>query len=154
MNLISKYEIRLITGSIIFRLIFRPCKVDKFTVHSKMDENVGILRIFPSMPIQTIKSFLQPPMKGCVLQSFGAGNVPCNRPDLIDALKEANQRGVIVVNCTQCMTGSVADLYETGRQLLDCGVIPGFDMVCIKTRIFISYEIAKSKKTKKKFTDS
>jgi 60kDa lysophospholipase len=112
-----------------YRLIFRPCKVDRFSVHSKMDENVGILRIFPSMPTQTIKSFLQPPMKGCVLQSFGAGNVPCNRPDLIAALKEANERGVIIVNCTQCITGSVADLYETGRQLLDCGVIPGFDMV-------------------------
>lgn len=94
-----------------------------------MDENVGILRISPSMPTQTIRSFLQAPMKGCVLQTFGAGNVPSNRPELIKLLKEANDAGIIIVNCTQCITGSVADLYETGRQLYECGVIQGYDMV-------------------------
>lgn len=94
-----------------------------------MDENVGMLRIFPSMPTLTIKAFLQPPMKGVVLQTFGAGNVPNNREDLLQVLKDAADRGVIIVNCTQCITGSVADLYECGRQLFDCGVIPGYDMV-------------------------
>lgn len=94
-----------------------------------MDENVGMLRIFPSMPTQTIKAILQPPMRGVVLQTFGAGNVPNNREDLLEVLKEASDRGVIIVNCTQCITGSVADLYECGRQLIDCGVIPGYDMV-------------------------
>lgn len=62
-----------------YRLIFRPCSVDKFTVHTKLDENVGLLRIFPSISALTIKAFLQAPMKGVVLQTFGAGNVPSNR---------------------------------------------------------------------------
>lgn len=112
-----------------YRLIFRPCKVAKFAVHSQLDENVGILRIFPNMPTNTIRAFLQTPMRGVVLQTFGAGNIPCNRQDLTDTLKEATERGVIIVNCTQCITGSVAEIYETGRHLVDCGVINGYDMV-------------------------
>jgi 60kDa lysophospholipase len=118
-----------INVEIDYRLIFRPCKVAKFAVHSKLDENVGILRIFPNMPTNTIKAFLQPPMKGVVLQTFGAGNIPSNRQDLTDTLKEATERGVIIVNCTQCITGSVAEIYETGRHLMDCGVVNGYDMV-------------------------
>lgn len=124
-----------INVEIDYRSIFRPCKVAKFSVHSQLDENVGILRIFPNMPTQTIRAFLQAPMKGVVLQTFGAGNIPCNRQDLTDTLKEATDREVIIVNCTQCITGSVAEIYETGRHLIDCGVINGFDMViltCLK----------------------
>lgn len=120
-----------INVEIDYRSIFRPCKVAKFSVHSQLDENVGILRIFPNMPTQTIRAFLQAPMKGVVLQTFGAGNIPCNRQDLTDTLKEATDREVIIVNCTQCITGSVAEIYETGRHLIDCGVINGFDMVTL-----------------------
>lgn len=128
-----------INVEIDYRLIFRPCTVAKFAVNSKLDENVGILRIFPNMPTQTIKAFLQPPMLGVVLQTFGAGNIPCNRQDLTDVLKDATDRGVIIVNCTQCITGSVSEIYETGRHLVDCGVIPGYDMVT-----FIALKISKS----------
>jgi 60kDa lysophospholipase len=62
-----------------YRLIFRPCAVEKFNVHPYLNEYVGLLRIFPSISTATIKAFLQPPMKGVVLQSFGSGNIPSNR---------------------------------------------------------------------------
>lgn len=32
-----------------YRLIHRPCNVAKFLVHVKLNENVGVLRIFPSI---------------------------------------------------------------------------------------------------------
>lgn len=114
-----------ITLQIDYRLIYRPCTVDKFTVHGNLNENVGMLRIFPSISRATIQAFLQPPMQGVVLQTFGAGNIPSNRKDLLDELKKANERGVIIVNCTQCTTGSVSEIYESGQVLYDAGVISG-----------------------------
>ena len=39
------------------------------------------------------------------------------------------ERGVVIVNITQCVSGGVnCSLYETGKSLLDAGVISGADM--------------------------
>ncbi|XP_001662477.2 L-asparaginase [Aedes aegypti] len=127
-----------------YRLIFRPCTVEKFNVHVHMDENVGLLRVFPSISMTTVKAFLQPPMRGVVLQTYGAGNLPTNRPDLLEALRDAANREVLIVNCTQCTEGAVSDLYETGRQLQDIGVIPGFDMTPEAALVKLSYVISKA----------
>jgi len=68
-----------------------------------------------------------PPIRGVVLETFGAGNAP-QRSDVMEALKEACDRGVVVVAISQCAKGSVSDAYETGRSLLRAGVVPGSDM--------------------------
>ena len=54
-------------------------------------------------------------MQGVVLQSYGSGNIPDSRVDLIEDLKEATDRGVLVVNCTQCTNGHVTQAYAAGR---------------------------------------
>lgn len=131
-----------ITLQIDYRLIHRPCTVDKFRVHVTLNENVGVLRIFPSISAATIRAFLQPPMQGVVLQTFGSGNIPSNRKDLIDELKKATERGVIIVNCTQCTSGSVSGIYEAGQVLCDVGVISGFDMTPVskqKQKVLFRY---------------
>ena len=59
-------------------------------------------------------AFLQPPMKGVILQTFGAGNVPDEKP-LLDKLKEACDGGMVIVNCTQCSSGIVTTSYPAAR---------------------------------------
>lgn len=55
-------------------------------------------------------------MEGVVLQTYGAGNVPNIDANafLFQELKDACGRGVVVVNCTQCSSGVVRDLYAGG----------------------------------------
>ena len=57
---------------------------------------------------------------GAVLESYGAGNAP-RREDLLSAFREAAERGVVMVNVSQCITGAVADIYETGKALAAYG---------------------------------
>jgi lysophospholipase len=85
------------------------------------------LRLFPGITGATIRAFLMPPIRGVVLETYGAGNAP-QRADLVSSLTEACDRGVVIVAISQCAKGSVSDAYETGRTLLKAGVVPGADM--------------------------
>ncbi|CAO3614776.1 unnamed protein product [Mucor fragilis] len=117
-------------------LVLRPTQIAKFNVCQKLNPNVGSLRLFPGINDSTIRAFLAPPLQGVVLETFGAGNAPA-RPALLAALKEASDRGVVIVNCTQCRKGLVTDAYATGKQLSAIGVVPGADMTpeCALTKL-------------------
>ena len=76
-------------------------------------------------------------MKAVVLKTFGSGNAP-QKPWFIQQLKEATERGIIIVNITQCSSGAVEmERYETGIQLLQAGVISGYDSTpeCAVTKL-------------------
>ena len=92
-----------------------------------MPPSLAALRLFPGITAATVRAFLAPPIRGVVLESYGAGNAP-QRPDLMKLLKDAWARGVIIVGISQCVRGTVTDAYETGRTLQQVGVIPGGDM--------------------------
>jgi len=91
--------------------------------------SVGALRIFPGMSAQILQNILQPPLRGLILETYGAGNAPTNDRQFLQALADSVERGIIIVDCTQCLRGTV-DLrkYATGSALADIGVISGYDM--------------------------
>lgn len=98
-------------------------------LHTTMDRNVAVLKLFPGITDTFVHSFLATPgLKGIVLETYGAGNAP-SREWLYEELKEAVQRGIIIVNKTQCLTGSVnMDLYEVAQNLVKAGVLSGRDI--------------------------
>ena len=49
------------------------------------------------------------------MQSYGAGNGPSSRSDLLAIFREAADRGVIIINTTQCSKGAVSVSYATGK---------------------------------------
>jgi len=77
-----------------------------FKVHTDLETNVGVVTVFPGIQATQLRHLLAPPLKGCVLRTFGSGNMP-NDEELYDVLREATSRGVVIVNVTQCFTGTV-----------------------------------------------
>ena len=90
---------------------------------------VSALRLFPGISPDLVRNVLRPPLQGLVLEAFGVGNGPDHDRDFLAALEEATRRGVVIVDCTQCLEGTV-DLseYAAGSALARAGVISGFDM--------------------------
>ena len=101
----------------------------KLKVHKNLDNRVAILKIFPGMTSGYVKAILNiKELKALVIESFGSGNAP-TAGWFLNSIKEAVNRGLIVVNVTQCLSGSVdMNKYETGRGLADAGVISARDM--------------------------
>ncbi|MBQ9522364.1 MAG: asparaginase [Paludibacteraceae bacterium] len=98
-------------------------------LHTTIDTRVAVLKLFPGITEPVVKSILGiRNLRGVVLETYGSGNAPSAKW-LYKQLKQAVDRGVIIVNKTQCHTGSVdMGLYEVSQNLLRAGVISGYDI--------------------------
>lgn len=100
-----------------------------FKVHYNMDTNVMYMDLFPGINENVVRHQLSTPgLKGVVLKTYGAGNGPTQRW-FLDAVREAVDKGIVIVNISQCDNGTVMPMrYESGCGLYQAGVISGHDM--------------------------
>ncbi|NJK89624.1 MAG: type I asparaginase [Myxococcales bacterium] len=101
---------------------------DPFRVEPHMNPNVAALRLYPGLTERVLDNFLQPPLAGLVLETYGMGNGPDQRPALLEVLTRGTERGIVIVNVSQCMRGAVRPSYAAGKALADAGVVSGHDM--------------------------
>ena len=110
----------------------------------EMEEGaVTILPVFPGVQASHWLGLLSENVKGAVLLSYGAGNAPDKDPALLALLKAATDRGVVIVNVSQCGAGSVAaGAYAAGSALVKAGVISGKDMTYEAAFVKLSFLIS------------
>lgn len=98
-------------------------------VEYEMDTNVVFLDLFPGIQENVVRHILDTPgLKALVLKTFGAGNAPGEKW-FSKAIRDAVNRGIIVVNITQCPNGEVVPhRYMSGLGLAQTGVVPGGDL--------------------------
>jgi len=90
---------------------------------------IANLRLFPGFVADVLGYLLQQPLQGLILETYGSGNAPNNDPRFLRLLTEACDRGVIIINCTQCQQGKVEMAqYATGNSLQQAGLVSGHDM--------------------------
>ena len=90
---------------------------------------IATFRLFPGMSTEVLQHFLQRPLKGLVLETYGDGNGPTNDPKFVRAIRNAVDDGMVILGCTQCIQGGMTQAnYATGTALTNAGVIPGLDM--------------------------
>lgn len=102
---------------------------DKLMVFTKLENRVAILKIFPGFSAHIYKNLFDfEHVKGIIIETFGAGNAP-NNPEFRLLIGNYIRKGGIVLNITQCGSGSVQQgKYETSSFFDKAGVISGKDM--------------------------
>jgi len=97
--------------------------------HKNYDNNIAILKLFPGITEGQVRATLGlNGLRAVVLETYGSGNAP-SAGWFINAISEAINKGMVVLNVTQCNGGSVdMGKYITGKRLADTGVLSGYDM--------------------------
>ncbi|WP_405611406.1 asparaginase [Polaribacter sp. Asnod1-A03] len=101
----------------------------KFFVRKDLVKDVVVLKLFPGISLLVVESILNiKNLKGVVLETYGSGNAP-NSDSFIALLKKAIEKGIKIVNVTQCKSGRVImGHYDTSVLLKEIGVVNGMDI--------------------------
>lgn len=107
----------------------KPVSDQELELHSKMDSSIVILKLFPGLNRTVVEHIIKSPsVKGIVLESYGAGNVP-SEDWFLRLLEEGVTSNKIILNISQCNGGKVIHgKYQTSSALDRVGVISGEDL--------------------------
>ena len=111
-------------------------------LNKDIEDKVGFIKSFPGISEDYIEYHIDKGYKGLVIEGTGLGHVPNN---LIDSFKRAQDEGIPVIMTSQCLYGRVnMNVYSTGREILDAGVISGLDMTPETTYVKLCWALGQS----------
>ena len=98
----------------------------KLVLKPEFSEKVALIKFYPGLDPAVIDWYVERGCKGILLEGTGLGHVS---KYCFDAIRNAAARDVVVALASQCIWGRVnMNVYDTGRDLLNLGVIPLEDM--------------------------
>ncbi|MFB6093287.1 MAG: Glu-tRNA(Gln) amidotransferase subunit GatD [Haloquadratum sp.] len=114
------------TGTVEFRREYTERGAVDLDVRTDLNEHVDLLKFTPGMDLDRYGAMLEDAdLDGLVVEGTGLGHV---HTDLIPTLESLVDDGVVVAMTSQCLEGRVCDrVYDTGRDLLDAGVVEAGD---------------------------
>lgn len=106
-----------------------PRRPGPLNVHKRLDDHVGVIRLFPGIRAEWVRHALATPgLRAAVLTTFGSGNGPTDE-EFLGALRQARANDIVLVNVTQCVGGRVEQgRYVTSKAFVDMGVVSAHDM--------------------------
>ena len=115
---------------------------NELEINNAIEEKVGLIKSFPGISKDFIEYYIDKGYKGLVIEGTGLGHTP---NDLIDSFKRAKEENIPVVMTSQCLYGRVnMNVYSTGRELINAGVISGLDMTPETTYVKLCWALGQS----------
>ncbi len=99
-------------------------------LHTTLDDNIAVLKLYPGITLKAVSAVLNTPdLRAVIMETYGAGNAPSN-DDFLSLLKEGIDKGIIIINVTQCKGGGSVEIgkYGSSLKLGNIGVISGHDI--------------------------
>ena len=107
----------------------RPRPEAPFRFQPFAEVPIGVIKLFPGIQFELFEHIMTESLKGVILESFGAGNIPSSRTSILPIIEKAHRNGSIIVVCSQCVQGTVTlGTYATSKALHDIGAVDGHDM--------------------------
>lgn len=100
----------------------------EFELHTQLDNAVSVLKLYPGISKQVVRTVLESDARSVIMETFGSGNTTTDSW-FLDILRETVRNGKNILNISQCRVGSVElGRYETSKWLKEMGVLSGYDM--------------------------
>ncbi|WP_227374682.1 Glu-tRNA(Gln) amidotransferase subunit GatD [Haladaptatus halobius] len=133
-------EVDYDTGDVTFRREHAERGVRELALADDLESEVELLKFTPGMGVKALD--LADGKAGLVLEGTGLGHV---HSDWVDRIAELIDAGTTVVMTSQCIEGRVCDrVYDTGRDLLDAGVVEGEDTLPGTAKVKLMWALANS----------
>ncbi|XOV66677.1 MAG: asparaginase [Fluviicola sp.] len=102
---------------------------NQLSYKSEINSRIGLVKLYPGISFELYRHvFNRETTDAVVLETFGAGNAPKSQ-EMFSILESFIQEGGVVLNITQCSSGSVEQgLYHTSSEFNKLGVLSGGDM--------------------------
>jgi glutamyl-tRNA(Gln) amidotransferase subunit D (EC 6.3.5.7) len=102
-------------------------KINEFHPKINLDTKVALVKYHPGYDPKLLDQIIDNGYKGIIFEGTGLGHIG---KSMYDSVKKANERGIFLGMTSQCIDGRIGmTVYESGRDLLDLGIIPLENMI-------------------------
>jgi glutamyl-tRNA(Gln) amidotransferase subunit D len=121
LGMVQNRKIRMFTKD------YKKISKSETKTQTAFEKKIALIYSYPGTDVELINFYIDKGYKGIVFAGTGLGHLPTT---LYDSIERAIQEGVTILMTTQTLHGFVGmNVYSTGRELLNLGVIPGKNMV-------------------------
>ena len=102
-------------------------KINEFQSKINLDTKVALVKYHPGYDPNLLNQLIENGYKGIIFEGTGLGHIG---KVMYENVKKANEKGIFLGMTSQCIDGRIGmTVYESGRDLLDLGIIPLENMI-------------------------